>query len=109
MSACKFQLAQTPIPRPQTLNPKPPKQAKLQGVQQSLEDLNENRLDKFEVALLMTKVMEDFLDSDIQYNFVEHFRSSDPLLPKGFAPALIMETCLILLSYGCLFAMMKLC
>jgi len=55
---------------------------KLKRIQKPLMDLNENRLTKFEVALLMTKIMEDFLDADIQYNFVEHFRSSDSLLPK---------------------------
>jgi len=56
--------------------------AKLLGIQRPLEDLNENRLTKFEFVLLITKIMEDFLDSDVQYNFVEHFRSTEPLLPK---------------------------
>jgi hypothetical protein len=28
-----------------------------------------------------TKIMEDFLASDVQYNFVQHFRSADSLLP----------------------------
>ncbi|KAJ1496389.1 hypothetical protein T484DRAFT_2081696 [Baffinella frigidus] len=60
--------------------------AKLLGIQRPLEDLNENRLTKFEFVLLITKIMEDFLDSDVQYNFVEHFRSTEPLLPKGFPP-----------------------
>lgn len=36
-------------------------------------DVNENRLSKFETALLMKKVMERLLDTSIQYNFVQHF------------------------------------
>ena len=94
---------------PQSPNPKPPKQAKLQGVQNSLEDLNENRLNKFEFALLVTKIMEDFLESDVQYNFVEHFHTSEPLLPNGLPPTHIMETQLMSVSCGWLCAVVTLC
>ena len=34
------------------------RQATLEGMAQPLEDLNENRLSKFEFALLLTKIME---------------------------------------------------
>jgi hypothetical protein len=36
-------------------------------------DLNENRLSKFETALVLKTVMERLLDTSIQYNFVQHF------------------------------------
>jgi hypothetical protein len=55
----------------------------------ALNDLNENRLTKFEIALYLTKLCEDFLTRDVQYNFVEHFYSSEkfhfnrrPVLPE---------------------------
>ena len=46
-----------------------------------LKDLNENRLSKFEMALLLIKIMEDFLPDDIQYNWVQNFNSKEPLMP----------------------------
>ncbi len=46
-----------------------------------LKDLNENRLSKFEMALLLIKLMEDFLPDDIHYNWVQNFNSKEPLMP----------------------------
>ena len=46
-----------------------------------LKDLNENRLSKFEMALLLIKIMEDLLPDDIQYNWVQNFNSKEPLMP----------------------------
>ena len=46
-----------------------------------LKDLNENRLSKFEMALLLIKIMEDFLPDDIHYNWVQHFNSQEPVMP----------------------------
>ena len=88
-------------------------QVKLYAIARPLEDLNENRLSKFEFALLITKIMEDFLSSDIQYNFVQHFRSSDPqndelLLPNGLPPALVMPRQLLVVPLCCGNAMLRL-
>jgi len=38
-----------------------------------LKDINENRINKFEIALGLVKLMEDFLEKDVQFNFVQHF------------------------------------
>ena len=46
-----------------------------------LKDLNENRLSKFETALLWCKILEDFLQDDVQYNWVQIFNSRRPLMP----------------------------
>eukprot|EP00802_Teleaulax_amphioxeia_P006157 Tamp_06161.p1 GENE.Tamp_06161~~Tamp_06161.p1 ORF type:complete len:465 (+),score=74.63 Tamp_06161:1163-2557(+) len=54
---------------------------KLQQIARPLKDFNENRLSTFEVALLWTKVLEDFLDDDVQYNWVQAFRVREPLRP----------------------------
>ena len=54
----------------------------LYSVAVPLNDLNENRLGKFEAALLLTKIMEDFLLTDINYNFVQLFNSKKPLMPE---------------------------
>jgi len=58
----------------------------LSNVAEPLKDLNENRLNKFETALLWVKIMEDFLQEDIQYNFVQHFNSKAPMMPDFDAP-----------------------
>jgi hypothetical protein len=54
----------------------------LHAVVQPLNDLNENRLSKFEAALLLSKMMEDFLLTDINFNFVQLFNSRKPLMPE---------------------------
>mmetsp|Transcript_41425 Transcript_41425/g.130436 ORF Transcript_41425/g.130436 Transcript_41425/m.130436 type:complete len:359 (-) Transcript_41425:41-1117(-) len=48
-----------------------------------LRDINENRLNKFELALSLVKLQERLLDDDIQYNFVEHFYTGTnvPFIP----------------------------
>ena len=50
-------------------------------ISSGLRDLNENRLSAFETALLWTKIMESFLDDDINFNWVQHFRTNEKLLP----------------------------
>ena len=45
-------------------------------------DINENRLSKFELALILTKVIETLTVEDSQYNFTQHFYSDD-LLDSG--------------------------
>ena len=35
------------------------------------KDVNENRVNKFEIALGVVKLMEDFLEEDVQFNFVQ--------------------------------------
>ncbi|EKX34672.1 hypothetical protein GUITHDRAFT_146998 [Guillardia theta CCMP2712] len=55
----------------------------LSTIASALKDNNEHRLSKFEFALMVSKIMEDFLQDDISYNWVEHLRSSHPLLPVG--------------------------
>jgi hypothetical protein len=52
---------------------------------QSLKDLNENRLSKFEFALYVQKLLEFFLTDDIAFNYVEHFYTSDRFRP-GYLP-----------------------
>jgi len=47
--------------------------AQLGAIASALADLNEMRLSKFEYALFTTKLMEDFLDVKVEYNFVRHF------------------------------------
>eukprot|EP00292_Cryptomonas_paramecium_P005945 CAMPEP_0113662762 /NCGR_PEP_ID=MMETSP0038_2-20120614/760_1 /TAXON_ID=2898 /ORGANISM="Cryptomonas paramecium" /LENGTH=390 /DNA_ID=CAMNT_0000577701 /DNA_START=8 /DNA_END=1178 /DNA_ORIENTATION=+ /assembly_acc=CAM_ASM_000170 len=54
---------------------------KIDMLSEAMRDMNENRLSKFELSLLMVKQMEMLLDEDVQFNFVEHFRSSEPLRP----------------------------
>mmetsp|Transcript_53978 Transcript_53978/g.110155 ORF Transcript_53978/g.110155 Transcript_53978/m.110155 type:complete len:852 (+) Transcript_53978:538-3093(+) len=54
---------------------------RLSYISEPLKDLNENRLNKFEFALLITKMMEDMLDDDVQYNWVQLFNSDQPLKP----------------------------
>jgi hypothetical protein len=46
-----------------------------------MKDINENRLTKFEFALGVTKVLEDFLEDDVQYNYVQHFYSDVRVRP----------------------------
>ena len=55
----------------------------MRAVYQSLKDVNENRLSKFELALLLTKYSEVMLTADVQYNFVQHLYTGpgDPLEP----------------------------
>jgi len=45
---------------------------KLKFMTSFFKDVNENRLTKFEIAIGMTKCMEDLLEDDVQYNFVQH-------------------------------------
>lgn len=54
---------------------------KLRKVMMPLRDLNENRLTKFEVALLWVKILEDFLPDDVQYNWVQIFQNKELLKP----------------------------
>jgi hypothetical protein len=37
-----------------------------------MRDLNENRLSKFEVALLLYKIMDDVLIQEVQFNWTQH-------------------------------------
>jgi hypothetical protein len=46
-----------------------------------LNDLNENRLSKFESCLLLIKLMEEFLITDVNFNFVQLFSSRQKLTP----------------------------
>ena len=46
------------------------------------KDINENRLSKFELALGLVKCMEDFLEDDVQFNFVQHFQGTARVRPK---------------------------
>lgn len=39
--------------------------------------INENCLNKFEMALGITKIIEDLSDRDVQYNFIQHFKSNE--------------------------------
>jgi hypothetical protein len=52
-------------------------------LRQALKDLNEHRMTKFEFALYVTKLLEDFLTDDVTFNFVRIFVPKDPppLLP----------------------------
>ena len=43
-----------------------------------VQDLNENRLSKFETCLLLVKIMEDFLSDDVQFNWVQMFKDKAP-------------------------------
>jgi len=54
----------------------------LHAVAVPLKDLNENRLSKFECALLWIKIMEDFLEEDVMCNFVQIFNSKQLLMPN---------------------------
>jgi len=42
---------------------------------EALRDVNENRLSKFELALLISKMIDDVTLEEVQFNFVEHFYS----------------------------------
>ena len=46
----------------------------LEQIARPLKDFNENRLSTFETALLWIKVLEDFLDDDVQFNWIQVFR-----------------------------------
>ena len=46
-----------------------------QDVADAMRDVNENRLSKFELALLITKIIDDVTLEEVQFNFVEHFYS----------------------------------
>ena len=52
-------------------------------------EVNENRLSKFELALLMTKLIDVCTVEVVQYNFTEHFyrhpKESDELMQAGLA------------------------
>ena len=53
----------------------------LEQIAGPLKDFNENRLSTFEVALLWIKVLEDILDDNVQFNWVQIFRVREPLKP----------------------------
>jgi len=53
----------------------------LRQVYLSLKDVNENRLSKFELALLLTRYSEILLADEPQYNFVQHFLGGRPIEP----------------------------
>ena len=61
----------------------------LNKLEHALKDVNENRLSKFELALLMTKLIDVCTVEDVQYNFTEHFyrhpKESDELMQAGLA------------------------
>jgi len=50
----------------------------LDNMEDAFKDLNENRLTKFEIALLLVKMSEDATTEAIEYNFVEHFHTPEP-------------------------------
>lgn len=58
----------------------------LQQIAGPLKDFNENRLSTFEVALLWIKVLEDILDDNVQFNWVQIFRVREPLKPTLHEP-----------------------
>ena len=45
------------------------------------KDINENRLNKFEIGLGLTKLLEDFGDEDVTFNFVQHLYGSTRVRP----------------------------
>ena len=47
-----------------------------------MKDINENRLSKFELALGLVKVIEDFVEDDVQYNFIQQFASPEPVFSE---------------------------
>mmetsp|Transcript_33430 Transcript_33430/g.77993 ORF Transcript_33430/g.77993 Transcript_33430/m.77993 type:complete len:365 (-) Transcript_33430:374-1468(-) len=53
----------------------------LSKLAKGFQDLNENRLTKFEFALFLIKAMEKFLSSDVQYNWVEHMVGEPDFAP----------------------------
>ena len=61
----------------------------LNKLEHALKDVNENRLSKFELALLMTKLIDVCTVEDVQYNFTEHFyrhpKESNELMQAGLA------------------------
>jgi len=59
-------------------------QLNLKHISAGLRDLNQNHLSSFETALLWIKIMEDFLDDDIMFNWVQVFAMQEPLLPDVF-------------------------
>jgi hypothetical protein len=46
------------------------------------KDLNENRLSKFEIALGLNKILEDFLEEDISFNYVQHLYGTTRVRPQ---------------------------
>jgi hypothetical protein len=46
------------------------------------KDLNENRLSKFEIALGLNKILEDFLEEDVSFNYVQHLYGSTRVRPQ---------------------------
>ena len=61
----------------------------LNKLEHALKDVNENRLSKFELALLMTKLIDVCTVEVVQYNFTEHFyrhpKESDELMQAGLS------------------------
>jgi len=53
----------------------------LSSLAKGFQDLNENRLNKFEFALFLVKTMERFLSSDVQYTWVEHMVGEPDFTP----------------------------
>eukprot|EP00960_Hanusia_phi_P010763 315888-Hanusia_phi.AAC.1 len=49
---------------------------------ESLRDVNENRLSKFELALLICKMIDDVTLEEVQFNFLEHFYSNPNDKPR---------------------------
>ena len=46
-----------------------------------LRDLNENRLSKFEIAVGLVKTIEDFIEDDVKFSWVQHFTGSERVRP----------------------------
>jgi len=55
---------------------------KLKYMTSLFKDINENRLTKFEIAVGITKCMEDMLEDDVQYNFVQHLGGDTRVVMK---------------------------
>mmetsp|Transcript_32778 Transcript_32778/g.52760 ORF Transcript_32778/g.52760 Transcript_32778/m.52760 type:complete len:282 (+) Transcript_32778:1033-1878(+) len=55
---------------------------KLKFMTSFFKDLNENRMNKFEIALGLVKLLEDFLDEDVTYNFVQHLYGDARVRPQ---------------------------
>ena len=58
-------------------------QSKQNFITAFLQDLNENRLSKFELALGLVKTMEDFLEDDVQFNFAQNLYGSVRVRPAA--------------------------
>ena len=57
-------------------------QTKLVLITSFCKDVNENRLSKFELALGLVKILEDLLEDDVQFNFVQQLAGDQRVRPS---------------------------